>query len=180
MTQHMIERAIHESGHAVAHERFDILQAFVTIVPDGDRQGACLAEGAGSVYSASEAADMVLAYCAGYAAMIAAGYAEEAARDGCGDDFAIADELIEFWALPGGRDAWLAKAVELMRRPENVTAVAVFTEHLLEHKTLDGDYLGVLIGLADGNVTQAEFDRYLRFRARDGTGYAFDVDAFRP
>jgi len=66
--------------------------------------------------------------------------------------------------LPDDLEAWLAQAVELMRRPENVAAVALLAEHLLRHKTLDGDYLGVLVELADGNCTEAEFARHLQLR----------------
>lgn len=161
--------AHHEAGHAVAHIRLGIEQLSATIapkaVPGGRRLGAVIAEGVQQVWNKEQAAPMVIAFGAGYAALVAAGHGDHEARDGADDDFDQAQYLIDFWGLPDTLDASLAQAVELMRRPENVAAVALVAEHLLKHKMLDADYLAVLVDLADGNTTEAEFARYLQLRS---------------
>jgi hypothetical protein len=158
--------ALHEAGHVVAHARLGILQDTATIVASDGRAGASVAEGAGHVWSKEQAGPMVLAYCAGYAALIAAGHPEEVAARGCDDDFEEAAELIGFWCLGDGLDEWKARAAALMGAPENVRAVRLVAEHLMERGTLDADYLGVLVELADGECTQEEFKQWLGFWAR--------------
>jgi hypothetical protein len=158
------EVARHEAGHAVANLRLGIDQERVTIVPNGGVGGSCVSAGSEAVWDERTARDMVLAYCAGYAALIAAGYSDADARVGCDDDFDHADELISTWQLPGDTQAWLVSAVELMRRPENVAAVTLVAEHLLRYKTLDVGYFEVLVDLADGNATEAQFAQYLQLR----------------
>ena len=152
--------AIHEAGHVVAHIRLNIEYGHVTIAPKGDTLGAATAAGQEHVWKKEDAGPMVIAFCAGYAAMIAAGYSEEDARRGCDDDFEQAAELLDYWGLPDGLEAWQPRAVELMRSPENVSAVALFAEHLLRHERLEADYLDVLIELADGAITEADFAHY--------------------
>ena len=66
---------------------------------------------------------MVEAYCAGYAAMIAAGYTEEIAVEGCTDDFENATHLIQYWGLEGSIEDWKGRAVALLNTPENKHAV---------------------------------------------------------
>lgn len=164
--------AVHEAGHLVAHMRLGIDQEGATIVPKnmpgGRRAGAVVAAGVEHVWNKEEAGPMVLAFCAGYAAVVAAGYSDDDARTGTGDDFEQAAHLIDYWGLPGDLESWLPQAVELMRRPENVVAVTLVARHLLRHQALDSDYLGALVDLADGKITEAEFVQYLQFAKQGG------------
>lgn len=155
------DTAIHEAGHVVAHVRLDLGHDGGHIVPEENILGAALGEGFEHVWDKSGAEPVVLAFCAGYAAMIAAGYGEDRARAGTGSDFDGVQKLIDFWELPGTLEDWLAKSVALMRRPENVKAVALVAEHLMRHKRLTGDYCNVLVELADGEATEAEFSHYV-------------------
>lgn len=166
---YLIDRstAIHEAGHAVAHVRFGILAGDVTIAAKKTDthlvMGSAQAEGAESVWSADEAKPQVLAFCSGYASLIAAGYSDEAARKGCSDDFEQAAYLIDYWGL-GAFDDWLPQAVALMRQEENIKAVSLVAEHLTRYESLDGDYINILVTVADGECTSTEWERYLAFR----------------
>jgi hypothetical protein len=156
--------ALHEAGHAVAHARLGIQQLQATIVAQAWRAGAVTAEGLQHVWNAEQAGPMVEAYCAGYAALIAAGHDEAVAASGCEDDFESAERLIQDWGLAGTLDIWKARAVALMSQPDNKRAAALVAEHLLAHKRLDSDYLNVLVEMADGECTEAEFQQYLALR----------------
>ena len=162
---HQLSIAIHEAGHAVAHVRLGILPVSVTIVECSETFGHSTAEGADSVWTSDGAADQVISYCAGYAASIAAGEDNDAASHGCGDDFEHARRLIEFWALEGDLEAWKARAVALMSSPENVAAVALIADWLMQHGTLDGQLVDVLVDRSDGNVTDSELNRFLALMA---------------
>ena len=161
--------AIHEAGHAVAHVRLGLGHDGAHIIPneeDGTLGGA-LGEGAKQVWDKDGAEPVVLSFLAGYAALVAAGVSVSVARRGADQDFEEAEEVISFWGLHGDIEVWLARSVELMRRPENLAAVALVAEHLLQRRRLPFDYVGVLVDMADGNVTEADFARFLRFQ-----GYA--------
>jgi ATP-dependent Zn protease len=160
--------AIHEAGHAVAHCRLDLDVGFCTINPTEEKLGSLSGEGAGHVSDSDGAKNMVLAYCAGYAAMIADGKPEDEACRGCGDDFENAEQIISFWTLPGNLDVWKKRAVELMSKPENVRAVEVIAAKLLEFETIDGDHLMVLVEVADGVSTKEDYERYLVVREAAG------------
>jgi hypothetical protein len=142
----------------VAHVRFDILQRYVTIERRGDNEAANCAAGPESVIDKGGAKKMAFAYCAGYAAMIAAGRGEEAANVGCDKDFPVAVELITSWDLDGGIDEWKAQAVDLMRMPKNVAAVAMVAERLMQERTLKGDVVESLVDLSDGTMIQIGLD----------------------
>lgn len=159
------ETAIHEAGHAVAHVRLNILQGRVTIVPNDGRLGSSTAEGSDSVTSATEAADQVLAYCAGYAACIAAGFDRDTAALGCWDDFEQAQELVDFWSLDGNLDEWRDQAVAMMSSTENIAAVALVAKWLLQDGTVDEQLLDVLVERADGNIDDEELKRFLAIRS---------------
>jgi hypothetical protein len=156
--------AIHEAGHAVAHVRLQILQGSVSIEPMGQALGHVLAEGADSVWTREAAAGMVLAYCAGYAAVHAAGI-PDSAESGADSDFAHAEGLIEIWGLDGGLSEWQSKAVQMMSEPRNVKAVAVVADWLARHRRLDADLVDVLVDYADGEVAAGELERYVALRA---------------
>lgn len=155
--------AYHEAGHAVAHVRLGILAGNVTIVATPSTLGSATAEGVDSVYSRDGAKDQILAFCSGYASLVAAGYSDEEARNGCGDDFEQADYLIGFWGL-GSLEDWLSQAVAFMRREENIKAVGLVAEHLTRHGTLESEYIENLVMFADGECTAAEWDKYLSWR----------------
>lgn len=155
--------AYHEAGHAVAHVRFGILAGNVTIVATPSTLGSATAEGVDSVYTQDGAKEQILAFCSGYASLIAVGYSDEEARDGCNDDFEQAAYLISFWGL-GTLEDWLPQAVAFMRREENIKAVGLVAEHLMRHETLNSEYIENLVMFADGQCTAAEWDKYLSCR----------------
>lgn len=158
--------AIHEAGHAVAYIRLNLDHGGAEIVPkeEAGTLGSAAGEGLEHVWDKEQAGPAVLALCAGYAALAAAGHGDDVARGGTDSDFESAEHLIDFWALSGTLEDWMARAVVLMSSPENVAAVAKVAEHLLEHKRLDGDYIAVLVELADGDCTEQEFKQYLQNR----------------
>lgn len=156
--------ATHEAGHCVAHIRLGIEHAGANLVATDGRLGASIAHGVDSVWDKPAAESQVLAFCSGYAAMVAAGVDHAVALGGTGDDFEQAQYLIDFWGLNGTLDAWRARAVELMRQPQNVAAIALLANHLLEHKRLDGDYVEAVVELSDGEITDGDFERYLLLR----------------
>ncbi len=153
--------AIHEAGHAVAHYRLDIEQSMLTIEPNPEKgtAGSSSAEGPQHVWSREDAEPMVLAFYAGYGALLAAGYPHEVAEDGAWSDFEQAEQLIEFWGLDGTPDEWRAKSAELMAQPENVAAVRRLADQLLQDRTIDGQLLPIYIEVADGEATEQELER---------------------
>ena len=160
------DSALHEAGHAVAQLRFEILGNEVKISPSGDTPGAVGSAGAKPVRSNDEAAARVLSCCAGYAALVAAGHDKVQAAIGCDSDFLEAANLIKYWGLEGDLETWKRKAISLMRFPRNVAAVEMVAAHLLRQLVLAGDYVEVLVDLADGSISQAEFDDFLALRGR--------------
>ncbi|HSI51853.1 MAG TPA: hypothetical protein VLA61_26600 [Ideonella sp.] len=154
--------ALHEAGHALAHVRLQIDQMRASIVPTDELQGAVLSNC--DVWTAAGAEDMAIADCAGCAALKAVGQADDAAAPGCDSDFESAESLADDWSLEGGLEGCKSRAVDLMSRPENLTAVALIAEHLLMHLTLDAEYTQVLVDVADGETTEEEFERYLSMR----------------
>ncbi len=161
------QTAIHEAGHAVAHCRLSIEHDGAHIVPDDEAGllGAAIGAGIRHVWSEPEAQSMVIAFCAGYGALIAAGYPDDVAIAGTDDDFGQAQQLLSFWSLSGHLDDWKARAVQLMRKPENVAAVALVARHLLDRERLDGEFVDVLVEVADGESTEADLHRYLMMRS---------------
>ena len=159
-----LKTALHESGHAVAHIRLGIQQDDMTIIPDGIRSGAVSSEGIDHVGDIKGAHNMVQAYCAGYASLIAHGYSNERALVGCDDDFEKAFELIEFWDLKLNLERYKALTVELMSQPMNLAAVQLLADYVLKKERVAGDVIEVLEELSDGDCTKAEFDRFMDMR----------------
>ena len=155
--------AIHEAGHVVAMLRHCVEYGYATIAQDDDSAGHVLTHGKAD--NPADAQGKAIGFCGGYAACLAAGYPEAQAIAGCGHDFNLASEIIDFWQL-GSLADWQAKAVEFMRKPENVHAGDLIAKHLLQHSTLDTDYLKVLLGVADEGTPEAwaGFERYLALR----------------
>ena len=162
------QTAIHEAGHAVAHCRLDIQQAFISIDPEniyddegnllGTTLGKAIAEGVEHVYDQVQAGDQTLAYYAGYAALLAAGYSEEDASRGADDDFALAGYLIDLWQI-GEETEWKHKAKILMLDDANIVAVARVAEELLLERRLVMGQIGALIEVADGDMPEQEYQR---------------------
>lgn len=73
-------------------------------------------------------------------------------------------QLIENWGLEHSLEGFKGLAVELMSKPKNMAAVELVAEFALEHKKVEGEVIDVLVELADGKCTKAEFDRYLVVR----------------
>ena len=163
--------AFHEAGHAVAHCRLNIQQVFISIDQEdiyddegnliGTTHGKAIAEGVEHVYDQVQAGDQTLAYYAGYAALLAAGYSEEDASRGADDDFALAGYLIDFWQI-GDETEWKQKAKILMRDEANILAVARVAEELLLERRLVMDQIGALIDVADGGIPEQEYQRCKR------------------
>ncbi len=152
--------AIHEAGHAVADLRFGMTTERATIVRTDEYLGRVYTHDDGRDLDEEGAAEFVMSYCAGYAALVAAGVAPDDAVRGADGDFEKASELIRKRGLPGDLESWKQRAVEMMSRPENRRAVEVFSRYLVEYRTLDYFVLDVLIELADGNISQAQFDHW--------------------
>jgi hypothetical protein len=153
--------AIHIAGQAVARVRLGLAKDAIRI---NTRDGALgTAEGRShvSVWDAGRAVPATIAYCSGYAALIAAGYCEHVAVFVAWDDLEKAIGLAASWDLPGEIGAWKAQAVDLMCRRANVAAVALVAQHLLEHREMDADSVARLINIADGDGADSIADRSL-------------------
>jgi ATP-dependent Zn protease len=163
LLDHKRMTAIHEAGHAVAHIRLRIDQYLATIVPNPDKatDGAVTADG--SHWNKDDGADQVISLCAGFAACVCAGYGKRQANLGCHSDFHKAKGILKFWALGILKD-WKAKAIEFMGSPENLRAVELIAEHLLQWERLDSEYMECLVDLADGKGTEADFQEFIAFR----------------
>jgi hypothetical protein len=143
--------AIHIAGLAVANVRLGLGTYEVRI---NTRDGA-LGQTADKhlvVGDADRAATATIAFCSGYAALIAAGYRELAAVFVAWDNLDRARNVAEYWHIPGDIDDWKLRALELMQRPENVAAVALVARHLMERRQLDGDAVARLVERASAGV----------------------------
>jgi len=154
------QTAIHETGHAVAFYRlFGDAARYghtLTIEPHEDLLGSHGAEdlvfhGVGELTAEQRLAfeNEAIYSCAGYAAVLAAGYSDEAALAGCESDFDKAER-----ACDAPLDASKEKAVKLMTLPENTSAVARVAGELLSQSTLEWDEVEILIAVADGEATE--------------------------
>jgi len=160
------ETAIHEAGHAVAFYRlFGDAARYghtLTIEPHEDLLGSHRAEelvfhGIGELTAEQRLAfeNEAIYSCASYAALLAAGYSDEAALAGCGSDFDNAERACD---VP--LDVSKEKAVELMALPENTAAVARVAGELLKQRTLEADEVVILIAIADGEATEQDYQQY--------------------
>ncbi len=161
------ETAIHEAGHAVAFYRlFGDAARYghtLTIEPHKDLLGNHRAEelvfhGVGELTAEQRLAfeNEAIYSCAGYAAVLAAGYSDEAALADCGSDVDKAERACD---VP--LDVSKENAVELMTLPENTVAVARVAGELLSRTSLEWDEVEILIAVADGEATEQDYQRYL-------------------
>ena len=165
--ENRIPTAYHEAGHAVAFYRlFGDAARYghtLTIEPHEDLLGSHRAEelvfhGVGELTAEQRLAfeNEAIYSCAGYAAVLAAGYSDEAALAGCGSDFDKAERACDV-PLNVSKE----KAVKLMTLPENTSAVARVADELLSQSTLEWDEVVILIEVADGEATEQDYQRYL-------------------
>lgn len=165
--------AIHEAGHAVAHRRLfpDTWFAWgLAIVPEDEQDerdavGWSATEHLGNEDDLSPT-DLDTCVCAGYGAVIAAGYNEDQATAGCDEE---SDEC-DFRRVRGDLAAARVRAIELMRQPENVKAVKRLADELMLRRQLHGDHVGLLIDVADGEITESEYQQHLGWRGWNHNG----------
>lgn len=155
--------AIHEAGHAVACLRlFEWrLSEYITIEADNESAGHHITEALDENEPREILDHDALYACAGYAALVAAGYPEHLAEQGCGSDFSRAEQ-----ASSQQLEVVKQQAVVMMQRSENIHAVAIIAEKLEEQRWLDGDHLRVMLDFADGEITETEYGQYLTLRGR--------------
>lgn len=161
--------ALHEAGHAVAHVRLldalgNALISHISIVPNPDANTLGHMSAEDDPCDASVAAATVTVLCAGYAALVAAGYEDKEARDGAWSDFERAQELIDAWKLDP-LEACMGKAVMLMLEDRNINAVRTVASEVLVKRRLDGDYIHALIELSDGEITRDDLANFLYLSA---------------
>jgi len=149
-----------EAGLAVAHNRLQGRRRNVGVVSI-----ISYANGAGSAMQqadwspdAENMQEKVVILCAGYAACVAAGIGDAMARQGCDSDFAQAHEIIAGWHLAPFEEH-LDEAIELMWQPENRRVVVRLADELMQHLLLLPQEIDVLIGVADGVISEAELAR---------------------
>jgi hypothetical protein len=158
--------AVHEAGHGVARLRLFPDQYFddISIAPEEDSLGRISLSFDTTIVpdtcGEEEGEDVFLrdaiSACAGYAACIAAGYSEEQALTGCESDFERAGHR---------KERACELALELMANGANVLAVTLIADKLLELTTVDHDHIIILMQLADGECSEAEYREYLDMRA---------------
>ena len=162
--------AYHEAGHAVAFYRlFGDAARYghtLTIEPHEDLLGSHRAEdlvfhGVGELTAEQRLAfeNEAIYSCAGYAAVLAAGYSDEAALAACESDFDKAERACDVTL-----DVSKEKAVQLMTLPENTAAVARVAAKLLSQSTLEWDEVEILIDVADGEATEQDYQRFLAMK----------------
>lgn len=160
------QAAIHKAGHAVAFARLFAdswrLRERLTIEPDRKPQNRRVAEELTQLGSGDSLGEMfrdiesdAIYACAGFAAVLVAGYSAPVAEGGCGSDFEAATHVSD---LP--LDEIKSQAIELLKRPENVAAVARLSRELLDRRTLDPTEVDMIIDVSDGLATEDDLARY--------------------
>jgi hypothetical protein len=168
--------AIHEAGHAVACERLFPwrLVGNLTIVPDVEGNAAGSHEMLEAIVfdlttdpeelarQNEVFANQAVYFCAGYAACLAAGHSERTALAGCGNDFERAEAAASWPELT--LSAVKQRAIELMRRAQNIAAVERVADELLARRTIGGDEVEWLVGIADGTLSEQDYRQFLASR----------------
>lgn len=135
----------------------------LTIVPGRGNKGSHTQEAIQFPWTEEETPEQQQAFenaalhvCVGYAALRAAGYDESESAEGCGSDFDAVGCSTERALEEVKRNA-----VDYMSYPKNVLAVHRVTDELMKRLTLDGEHVEVLVELADGAITEDEYQQYL-------------------
>lgn len=161
--------AIHEAGHAVAWSRLfpGRFMGGVSIVSNDEdgTAGKIEAEGFSGDEDDEQLADHDAWSCAGYAAVLVAGYSEDEAAAGCDSDFE---------EVHGDLSTAKTKALNLMQRPENSTAVKRIAQELMQRWQLHPDHVMLLLDLSDGNLTESEYLQFLVLRGWDNNSPTWD------
>lgn len=163
--------AIHKAGHAVAFARLFgdswRVRERLSIESSGVKSPQNVAEELTHVGPGESLGEMFRDFesdaiyaCAGFAAVLVAGYSAPDAEGGCGSDFEAATHVSD---LP--LEELKSRAVELLKQPENVAAVARLSRELLERKTLDPTEVDMIIDVSDGLATEDDLARCRVLRA---------------
>ena len=156
--------ALHEAAHAVAHLRLHqrLYLGKVTIVPDHETAGLGQFEELTSE-SEDDWGKEVVVLCAGYAAQLMVGDDPKRARLGASSDLEKAEQIILGWGLPA-LIHHINTATKLLEVAENRRAVDRIAAELLEHDTLDSDDVEILLMIADGEASEADYERFKLLR----------------
>jgi hypothetical protein len=156
MDTQLYKTAIHEAGHAVMANRLGAPVEFVSITPrpDDGTLGHSTSDDEVWETDADGAKKRVLSLLAGWAAVRAGGIGNPA--QGCAQDFVRASELLQAWKL-GSLKRWKRRALAIMRRPENMRAVALVAEKLQTYSRVDGQLFDLIVMRADGEIAPAYF-----------------------
>lgn len=161
--------AIHEAGHAVAFyllkfREMGLLNRRLSMVPHDGKAGTFQHEEIlfeeDSHLSEAEQDEVFhnvgIFSCGGYAAVIAAGFSEEKAVEGCCSDFETASQHGELESLQ-------QEAIELLSTNDAKKAVNRVAAELLESRTIDAETLDMLLRVCFGELTEEDFQawRYL-------------------
>ena len=145
-------KAIHEAGRAVARFRLNLPHETVAI-SDGDLgYSATPKRPADSFGSSAEAQSVLLAHCAGCAALKLAGSCDQVAQQRSEGDFLYAARIIEHWQLDGTLEDWIEKAKKLLAAPVNLAALDLATLELMNGKSLDRDAIQRCVHIAEGKA----------------------------
>ena len=118
--------------------------------------------------------DMDVCLCAGYAAVIAAGFGEAEAAAGCYET-----DYSDFRKVHGDLDTAKAKAIDLMRKPENVKAVKRIADELLSRRRLHGDHIELLLQLEYVEITEQKYLQLLYSRGWNNNGPTLEPEAWQ-
>ena len=156
--------AIHEAAHAVTHLRLHqhIYIGTVTIVATDGLDGRAQFERVDSG-SADDWRNEVVVLCAGYASQLLAGDNEDDARIGASSDLEQAAEIISRWNLSPLADH-VSAATQLLEQSCNRKAIERIAAELLKQETLPGDEVEMLLAIADGEASEADYEQYLLLR----------------
>ena len=164
MSEHenLKKTAIHEAGHAVVALRLDHIFGATTIIADHDlgSWGSTEFKELSDSYTEETASEHVMILSAGYAALVADGWAKDVAANGAEDDFQRAEATINGFGLKP-LSCWLQETVEFLSTEENKRAVQFVAERLLQHWELDKEFIQVLVELADGSCTEEDIENWL-------------------
>ena len=171
--------AIHEAGHAVADRRLFGDRSFswgIALVPEQDQEEQGMdawnmIDRLGNDDDQSTA-DNDVVRCAGYAAVVAAGFSEAEAEAGCYER-----DYYDFRMVRGDLETAKAKAIELMREPENVEAVKRIADELLLRRRLHGDHVGLILDLAFGEITEQFYLQLLSARGWNNNDPTLEPEA---
>ena len=81
--------------------------------------------------------------------------------------------------MHGDLDTAKAKAIDLMRKPENVKAVKRIADELLSRRRLHGDHIELLLQLEYVEITEQEYLQLLYSRGWNNNGPTLEPEAWQ-